>query len=64
MITVINPLTAHEAQHITLEGSVAADGRFGDEGKLWHLGAVVIVGFALWVIAIDAAHSLYRLIFG
>lgn len=38
--------------------------RFGDEGKLWHLGAVLIVGFVVWVIAVDVAYSCYRVMTG
>lgn len=26
--------------------------RFGDEGKLWHLGAIVAVSLTLWAIGI------------
>lgn len=34
--------------------------RFGDEGKLWHLGAIVIVGVVVWAIIIDIAFTVHR----
>jgi alkylated DNA nucleotide flippase Atl1 len=37
---------------------------FGDDGKLWHLGAAMIVGALMWVIIIDTAFAWWRIITG
>lgn len=34
--------------------------RFGDEGKLWHFTALMIVGVVLWAIIIDIAFTVHR----
>lgn len=36
--------------------------RFGDDGKLWHLGAALIVGITMWAIIIGATVSVVNMI--
>lgn len=36
--------------------------RYGDDGKLWHLGAALIVGVAAWAIIIGATISVVNAI--
>lgn len=36
--------------------------RYGDEGKLWHLGATLIVGAVMWVLIIEATISIVNMI--
>lgn len=38
--------------------------RFGDDGKIWHLGAAIAVGTVLWAIMIGTTISIVRLILG
>ena len=35
--------------------------RFGDDGKLWHLGATLLVSVALWLIIIDVTSRILNL---
>ena len=36
-----------------------ANARFGDDGKLWHIGAALLVGAVMWAIIIDVAFRLF-----